>query len=211
MLRQLLTFRYVSYLLAALLAVTAALKLHLLLTDPFADIKTGTSLPFLWLAVIVELASVWMVFSAAPDLLRWVTLTALFGTFTAVSAYNVISGKAHCACAGTFKIEPVWFLMLNVSCVLWLVSVNRIETKTWWPEWNSITSASFGRLFGIGIGVAMLFTIPTWKPVFEARFFCERHRNSSRQTGRISYGRFRGIQNSTAKPFNRDSQNRRYN
>jgi len=40
MLRQLLTFRYVSYLLAALLAVTAALKLHLLLTDPFADIKT---------------------------------------------------------------------------------------------------------------------------------------------------------------------------
>lgn len=60
MLGQLLTVRYVSYLLAALLAVTTALKLHLLLTDPFADIKAGTSLPLLWLAVLVEFAAAWL-------------------------------------------------------------------------------------------------------------------------------------------------------
>lgn len=41
MLRRMVTFRNVSYVLAALLAVTAALKLHLLLTDPFADVRVG--------------------------------------------------------------------------------------------------------------------------------------------------------------------------
>jgi hypothetical protein len=51
MLRQHLTFRCVSYVLAALLAVAAALKLHLLLNALFTDIKPGTSRSLLGIAV----------------------------------------------------------------------------------------------------------------------------------------------------------------
>jgi hypothetical protein len=67
MLRQLLTFRYVSYLLAALLAVTAALKLHLLLTDPFADIKTAFSESRLRLAAAIQLTAVSVAPAATPQ------------------------------------------------------------------------------------------------------------------------------------------------
>jgi hypothetical protein len=56
MIRKWLSFRTLSIALALVLLVSAALKLHLLLTDPFADIKTGTSLPLLWLAVFVRSA-----------------------------------------------------------------------------------------------------------------------------------------------------------
>jgi hypothetical protein len=100
MLRQRLTFRYVSYLLAAFLAVTAALKLHLLVTDPFADIKTGTSLPFLWLAVIVELTAVWLVFSKTPQVWKWLSLLVLFSLFALVAGTNVWLGKTGCGCSG---------------------------------------------------------------------------------------------------------------
>jgi hypothetical protein len=95
MLRQRLTFRYVSYLLAAFLAVTAALKLHLLVTDPFADIKTGTSLPFLWLAVIVELTAVWLVFSKTPQVWKWLSLLVLFSLFALVAGTNVWQWRSH--------------------------------------------------------------------------------------------------------------------
>jgi hypothetical protein len=121
--RQLLTFRYVSYLLAALLAVTAALKLHLLLTDPFADIKAGTSLPFLWLAVIVECGIACLVFSKAPDFLQWLGVISLFGLFTAVSAFKVAAGNESCGCAGLIDINPVWILGFDVHAVLLLAQI----------------------------------------------------------------------------------------
>jgi hypothetical protein len=118
MLRQRLTFRYVSYLLAAFLAVTAALKLHLLLTDPFADIKTGTSITLLWFAVFVEVSVVWIVLSKLPDGLTWIALISLFSGMAIISAYNYSVGKTNCGCIGRIELSPMIALTFDAVIVI---------------------------------------------------------------------------------------------
>jgi hypothetical protein len=159
MLRQRLTFRYVSYLLAAFLAVTAALKLHLLVTDPFADIKTGTSLPFLWLAVIVELTAVWLVFSKTPQVWKWLSLLVLFSLFALVAGTNVWLGKTGCGCSGAVEISPVWFLAIDLLAIGALVAARpetRHEPKHGLPiQWNGAVA---GRVLGF-ILVGVMFVL----------------------------------------------------
>jgi hypothetical protein len=159
MLRQLLTFRYASYLLAALLTVTAALKLHLLLTDPFADIKTGTSLPFLWLAVIVELTAVWLVFSKIPQVWKWLSLLVLFSLFALVAGTNVWLGKTGCGCSGAVEISPVWFLAIDLLAIVGLVAArpeSGDEPNHGLPiQWNG---AIAGRVLGL-ILVGVMFVL----------------------------------------------------
>ncbi len=128
MIRKWLSFRTLSIALALILFVTAALKLHLLLTDPFADIKTGTSLPLLWLAVFAEAGVVWIVFSKAADQLKWIALISLFGVMTAVSAYNVVVGKTSCGCAGAIEIMPTWFFLFDLISIAILFFVSAINT-----------------------------------------------------------------------------------
>jgi hypothetical protein len=107
-------FTVVRYILGTLLAVTAVLKLHLLLTDPFADIATGSSLPILWLAVFIEGAVVYIVFSKVSKELKWAALFVLFVIMSGVSLYNVMTGKSDCGCSGTIAIPPVWFLAIDL-------------------------------------------------------------------------------------------------
>lgn len=104
-----------------LLAVTAVLKLHLLLNDPFADIKTGNSLPILWLAVFVETAVVYIAFSAQSVGLKWGALTGLFSVMTVVAFFNVVTGKSSCGCSGAFDIHPSWFLATDLISVAVLI------------------------------------------------------------------------------------------
>jgi hypothetical protein len=162
MLRQLLTFRNVSYLLAALLAVTAALKLHLLLTDPFADIKTGTSLAFLWLAVLVELTAVWLVFSKTPQVWKWLCLLVLFSIFVLVAGTNVWLGKAGCGCSGAVEISPAWFLAIDLLAIGALVAArpesNHESTRGLAVHWNG---AIAGRVVGITLIGALFVLLQT--------------------------------------------------
>jgi hypothetical protein len=162
MLRQLLTFRYVSYLLAALLAVTAALKLHLLVTDPFADIKTGTSLAFLWLAVLVELTAVWLVFSKTPQVWKWLSLLVLFSIFALVAGTNVWLGKTGCGCSGAVEISPVWFLAIDLLAIGALVAArpesSRESTRGLAVHWNG---AIAGRIVGITLIGALFVLLQT--------------------------------------------------
>jgi hypothetical protein len=159
MLRQRLTFRYVAYLLAALLAVTAALKLHLLLTDPFADIKAGASLPFLWLAVIVELTAVWLVFSKTPQVWKWLSHLVLFSLFALVAGTNVWLGKTGCGCSGAVEISPVWFLAIDLLAIVGLVAArpeSGDEPNHGLPiQWNVAVA---GRVLGL-ILVGVIFVL----------------------------------------------------
>ena len=162
MLRQLLTFRNVSYLLAALLAVTAALKLHLLLTDPFADIKTGTSLAFLWLAVLVELTAVWLVFSKTPQVWKWLSLLVLFSIFALVAVTNVWLGKTGCGCSGAVEISPVWFLAIDLLAIGALVAArpesSHESTRGLAVHWNGAVA---GRIVGITLVGALFVLLQT--------------------------------------------------
>lgn len=159
MLRRLLTFRNVSYFLAAILAVTAALKLHLLLTDPFADIQAGTSLPLLWLAVLVELTAVWLVFSKIPQVWKWLSLLVLFSLFALVAVTNVWLGKTGCGCSGAVEISPVWFLAIDLLAIVALVAArpeSGDEPNHGLPiQWNGAVA---GRVLGLTL-VGGLFVL----------------------------------------------------
>jgi hypothetical protein len=144
------------------LAVTAALKLHLLLTDPFADIKTGTSLAFLWLAVLVELTAVRLVFSKTPQVWKWLCLLVLFSIFVLVAGTNVWLGKTGCGCSGAVEISPAWFLAIDLLAIGALVAArpesSRESTRGLAVHWNG---AIAGRIVGITLIGALFVLLQT--------------------------------------------------
>lgn len=112
MLRKWLTFRTISIALAILLATTAILKLHMLLTDPFADIKTG--LPkYLFVSLIAFEAcavSCLFFFGNNPDestITNWWLLIVMFITFFFVSIAKTILGHDNCGCTGMVTVPPL--------------------------------------------------------------------------------------------------------
>ncbi len=113
--------RAVFVLIGCLLLSTAVAKLWMLLTDPFADLKTGTSISLLWAAVFVELAVVWVLASRATGESKWLVLLVFFSSMTAVSTYNLLSGRLTCGCAGSFPLHPAWVLGFDVLVVVILL------------------------------------------------------------------------------------------
>lgn len=112
--------KFVLALLAGLLALTTGLKLHLLLTSPFADIATATPLPVLWLALFAELVVIGVIISRVPSEIKWLVVTGFFAVLAAVSLYNVFSGKTTCGCAGGIELHPITFLIVNILVLLLL-------------------------------------------------------------------------------------------
>ena len=157
MIRKWLSFRTLSIALAVILSVTAALKFHFLLTDPFADIKSGTSLPLLWLAVFAEAGVVWIVVSQAPDQLKWLSLISLFGIMTAVSTYNVLTGQTSCGCAGAIDIHPMWPLTLDVIVIVMLIGF-RPRSVSEGTKVTSIPLTTLGQVVGFAV-VAIVFVL----------------------------------------------------
>jgi hypothetical protein len=136
--------KIVLALLAGLLALTAGLKLHLLLTSPFADIVTATPLPVLWLALFAELVVIGVIITRAPAEIKWLVVTGFFAVLAAVSLYNVLSGKTTCGCAGAFEIHPVWFLAVNVVALALLMSI-RPEPSGVMQQWSEIRIPAQGQ------------------------------------------------------------------
>jgi hypothetical protein len=151
-------FTCVRTILGILLAVTAVLKLHLLLTDPFADIKTGSSLPILWLAVFIEVAIVYVAFSKVSKELKWGSLVVIFVILSGVSLYNVTTGKSDCGCSGAIAIHPVWFLAIDVLAVVALFACRPEINPAKVPEEISRidSNKTMGRIAAITL-IAMLF------------------------------------------------------
>ena len=129
--------KIVLALLAGLFALTAGLKLHLLLTSPFADIVTATPLPILWLALFAEVIVIGVIITRVPSEIKWSVVTGFFAVLAVVSLYNVLSGKTTCGCAGVLEIHPVWFLAVNVVALALLLAF-RPETSRVMQQWSEM-------------------------------------------------------------------------
>ncbi len=116
-------FQATSWFLAAVLFTTALLKLHLLFTDPFADITAATPVPLLWMAFFAEIGIVWLVFSKITLPWQWLIFISFFGVLSLFSFANVLMGKATCGCTGAFVVNPVWFLAFDIFAVA-ILAVN---------------------------------------------------------------------------------------
>ena len=112
-------------LIGLLLSVTAAAKLHLLLTDPFADLRAGLTVPVIWLAVVLELALAWMNFRGRDARLVMIANVAVFALFTALSTTRWLRGHSSCGCAGSLELPVQVFALLDAGIVVWLVWLGR--------------------------------------------------------------------------------------
>lgn len=149
MFRNLVTFRSVAISLAMILAAAAALKLHLLLTEQFADVQTGSSFPFLWSSLFLEVGVVWLLFSKQSDGLKWLGVFGLFCVLTSVSLFNVLAGKASCGCAGVLEIPTSLFLVLDLA-TLSLLLCTRPKSQSAGPLYvNEMTKENAGIVTGV--------------------------------------------------------------
>ncbi len=163
-------FRYFVWVQATVLMVAAVLKGWLLLTDSFADLRTGYPTTILFLAIAIELgAAVYLVFGR--DLtIKWLVLAGLFGLFLAVSAIRYSLGIAGCGCLGSVEL-PRWLLPLNSALVLaGLFAFARYSgtrplfrfRETLRKLFASRANPTFtGRFFGVGICLVLIL-LSTW-------------------------------------------------
>ncbi|MEQ1905360.1 MAG: hypothetical protein ABL888_14315 [Pirellulaceae bacterium] len=191
MIRKWLSFRSLSIALALVLLFTAVLKLHLLLTDSFADIKTGNSLPLLWLAVFAELGVVWIVFSMANDRLKWLALISLFSVMSVFSTYNICNGKTNCGCAGSVEIHPAWVLGFDLVAVSLLFALRRQLSVDSVRTTFSILSKNLGLYAGF-LTVAIVFIAfqsRTLRNSLTFGYFQDSIKTAPIQLGKIAVGK----------------------
>jgi|GEM_PF-2634792 len=156
MLKGSLCFRAVSIILAVILALTAGLKLHMLLTDPFVDIKTGYPDYFIWSGAMAEIIVVIIVISRAKDITKLTVLSSLLAVFTAVSSYNIAHGNSNCGCAGSIDIHPTWFLAFDL---LGLFALSRTYLMQARESFVTLRSGVPDSISGFATGAAVIFCL----------------------------------------------------
>jgi hypothetical protein len=97
--------------------MTAFLKLHAVLTDPFADLKLGFPFTVLWLAIFVELGAVAVNVFWRDGGPFWLTHFALFTTLFVVAAVRASLGYADCGCLGAFT-APAWGMAVVDAAII---------------------------------------------------------------------------------------------
>ena len=113
----LLFFRFLLIVEGLLLLAAGALKTWLLVTDPFADLRTGYPKTILVLAVIVEIAvAAWFLFGR-DRAIQWIAMTSLFSLFLVISVARWALGISGCGCLGAVEL-PRWVLPANSGFVL---------------------------------------------------------------------------------------------
>jgi Protein of unknown function (DUF1573) len=188
MIRKWLSFRTLSIALAVILAFTAALKLHMLLTDPFADIKTGTSLPLLWLAVFAEISVACIVLSNTTEMLKWLSLFSLFGALLVFSVLSVMKGRSTCGCAGVFNFYPLTVSIFDCVCLifLWINSTVRNKSIGYMLKSISANPLQFaGQTCCCVVGACILFVI---YPALDRSGFFSRLRDEQILIRRVDFG-----------------------
>ena len=97
--------------IALLLTTTAVLKLSMLLTDPFADIRVQLPKKVLWLTVGFELWLAYLNFRVRKfHVIAFVDLV-VFSVFGSLAGIRWTFGFTSCGCSGNLDL-PVWFFML---------------------------------------------------------------------------------------------------
>jgi len=124
--------RVVFILIGLLLSVTASLKLWMLLTDPFVDLKTGFPIPVFWLAFIAESTTVLiLVAKNIPETTKAFVCISLFAAFALASGFRALTGHATCGCFGGAAVSPIVSFGISVSVIvsLWVFVLTR--TQPW--------------------------------------------------------------------------------
>ncbi|MEZ6096486.1 MAG: hypothetical protein R3C03_20035 [Pirellulaceae bacterium] len=129
------------------------LKLHLLITDRFADLKTGYSLFWLWCAVLVELGVAAFVVGYRSDRHQWWALLALFSTLLIVASIGVWNGRQSCGCTGAIEISPLVFAVFDLVVIASLVLLRPVEI--WQPLFKvrEVSPATWGKVLGCVLAV----------------------------------------------------------
>ena len=94
--------RVVFFLIGLLLSVTATLKLWMLMTDPFADIRVAIPAPVIWVSVLIETILVYL-FSRASVHSKWVGVSAVAvhsvtktGQIRGIKTIDFVASSPHC-------------------------------------------------------------------------------------------------------------------
>ena len=113
--------RVVFFLIGLLLAVTAILKLWMLLTDPFADLTAQLPRSVLWVAFYVEFSLVLILASRLGESVKWGTALLVFIGFWLFSCFRLILGYSSCGCTGSLSVPPSISVMLNTGVIAFLI------------------------------------------------------------------------------------------
>ncbi len=110
-------FQILVFAQALLLLTAAVLKGWLVVTDPFADLRTGYPLNILALAIVVEgVASIYLLFGR-DRAFKWLILAGLFSLFGILSIARWLLGISGCGCLGAVEI-PRWILPTIIAWTL---------------------------------------------------------------------------------------------
>jgi Protein of unknown function (DUF1573) len=135
-------FWLVAFVLTGVLAASALMKVHLLLTDPFADIRVGVPASLIIASTCVELFAVIFVLGSRHSKTVHSVLLATFAVFLLVSAINVLLGANKCACGGALQLPPIVFLGIDVLALIALFFVRPPVAGTERPfPWNWVQFA----------------------------------------------------------------------
>jgi hypothetical protein len=103
--------------LGTILAIAAALKLHLLLTDPFADIHLQFPLSIIWFAILTEFLIAYVAFFSEDRVFASLLLSLFFTALAILNATRWLGGNYNCGCFGMVEV-PIWFTFcFTVTCV----------------------------------------------------------------------------------------------
>ena len=121
-----------------LLIISAALKVHQLLTEPIISQSFWSSWEFLVFHVPLELAlGVWLI----SGLLRkagWLAGTLCFGVFIGFTLYRALIGAESCGCFGTVHVNP-WITLsaIDVPFFVAFLIFRPWDCKLLPPPWPS--------------------------------------------------------------------------
>lgn len=114
--------------LGCILLLAAVGKLALLLTDPFADLKTGYPISLLWTAVVIELVLAGLVlFRMSDRFLQWI-YSCFFWVLLLVSTSRWFIGYESCDCLGLINV-PIYLSVFVNSFALVLLHTFRPSSQ----------------------------------------------------------------------------------
>ena len=159
--------RVVFFLIGCLLTVTAVLKLWLLITDPFADVRVGLPKEMLWISVGFEVWLAYINFRVAENRLLLFADMVVFSVFGIFAIIRLSMGYTSCGCTGSIEVPPWLFPLLDAGIVLGLAIVSRKERPiasgieqliATWQRWSP---EKRGRLVGLSMFLAIFTGIQT--------------------------------------------------
>ncbi len=140
--------------MGGLLLVAAALKVHGLALDPFAEGSVLASARLQVATIEIEvLLGLWLLTGWSPRW-AWVAALSLFSLFACVSLYLALAGQPSCSCFGRLAVSPWVSLGVDVAAVaallIWRPPVGSEDIQT--PVWAR-------QLLKVGAGVCLVLAV----------------------------------------------------